>query len=73
MMELTEQNILSVMNKNEWVDLYAITARMGYHPQSRYFGMITRKINPMVRAGKIECKNGNLKTPFYRLVNPVIP
>lgn len=66
-----EQKIKAVMNPGEWADLYAITARLGYHPQSRYFGAVTKVLNQMVSNGEIETKRGNLPTPFYRLIMPV--
>ncbi len=67
-----EAKIKNIMNPGEWVDTYAITARLGFYPQSRYFGAIVKILNPMIEDGQIEAKPGNLNTPFYRLVAPVI-
>ena len=67
-----EQKIIAVMNPNEWVDLYAITARLNYFPQSMYFGYVTKILNKLISNGTIETKEGNLKTPFYKLTLPPV-
>jgi hypothetical protein len=70
MCDRAANNILAVMPENEWCDLYAITARLGYYPQSRYFGHVTKNINKLIKIGAVISKPGNLTTPLYKRVLP---
>jgi hypothetical protein len=60
--------VKAVMNCGEWCDLYAITARLGYHPQSRYFGHVSKILSELIDSGDVVTKSGNLKTPMYKRV-----
>jgi hypothetical protein len=62
-------DILSVIPNNDWCDLYAITARVGYYPQSASFGYVTKELNKLIKTGDVISKPGNLKTPMYKRVH----
>jgi hypothetical protein len=64
-----KQTVLSLMNNGEWCDLYAITARLNYHPQSRYFGHVSKLLSELINSGDVITKSGNLKTPMYKKVD----